>query len=143
MKHSLLLAVISCILCIQAAPIENVKAAIEEANPLYVLSSSAHHIPDDDPLVSIFVDILHDGDGETDPEPYEENAAAEAEAVQSPKEQMKKRVLAVADDETTEDVEDGEVDEERDNRIGKFVNIHVGIDNRGNGNGDGLVNLPM
>lgn len=141
MRLTLLLAVIGCIACIHAAPLagKDVKAEINEADPRYVLSSSAHHIPDDDPLVSIFVDILHDGDGETDPEPYEEAEAA----AESPKQSMKKRVLAAAEEtETSEDVEE-EVDEERDNRIGKFVNIHVGIDNRGNGNGDGLVNLPM
>lgn len=137
MRYLVFFAVFSVIACIQAAPLaQDVQAEIDQADPRSVLSSSSHHIPDDDPLVSIFVDILHDGEGEYEPEPYEGEHGAETK--QSPKEAMKKRVLAVDDE-----AEVPEDDDERDNRIGKLVNIHIGIDNRGNGNGDGLVNLPV
>ncbi|KAL1402001.1 hypothetical protein pipiens_000995, partial [Culex pipiens pipiens] len=36
---------------------------------------------------------------------------------------------------------DDEFDPEFDDRIGKLVNVYVAVDNRGNGNGDGLVNV--
>lgn len=146
MKCLILLAALCCVVSVKATPaLEDVQAEIANADPRYVLSRSSHHVPEDDPLVSVFVDILHDGDEETVPEPQNPTREELLERVKEEVRQLMQKRSGVPVAEVVPAKEEASVDDEFDpefdDRIGKLVNVYVAVDNRGNGNGDGLVNV--